>query len=285
MIVKSLHALKKISQEHPTTCVRAGALMAVLSYLDFFSTRRVALSTAASVCKKLLSDAADFVMEAVPYRQIFYHDMKARGFEDFDRQAVNIDLTMWSFAQSVHIDLTTWSFSQAEEKTKQTKIIVNADESVTLNDDVLGLIVFKSSISDPSSSLYSWSEDDETPCSWKFITCNPATSVTGLSLDGLNLSGKIGRGLEKLQSLKDSDIGSFSLVGNQFSGALPSDIDLPYLLVLITGTSQSRQHDKSESVRSHKSPTAVLFDVDTGRISIRHREMLKSTTLNVLERS
>ncbi|GJU82257.1 hypothetical protein Tco_1284622 [Tanacetum coccineum] len=33
---------------------------------------------------------------------------------------------------------------------------------------------------------------------------------------------------------------------------------------------------------SHKSPTAVLFDADTGRISIRHCEMLKSTTLNVL---
>ena len=35
---QSLQALKKISQEHPTACLRAGALMAVLSYLDFFST-------------------------------------------------------------------------------------------------------------------------------------------------------------------------------------------------------------------------------------------------------
>ncbi|KAK9129435.1 hypothetical protein Sjap_009922 [Stephania japonica] len=64
---QSLQALKKISQEHPTACLRAGALMAVLSYLDFFSTgvQRVALSTAANMCKKLPSDAADFVMEAV----------------------------------------------------------------------------------------------------------------------------------------------------------------------------------------------------------------------------
>ncbi|GKB90188.1 hypothetical protein Tco_0962460 [Tanacetum coccineum] len=37
--------------------------------------------------------------------------------------------------------------------------------------------------------------------------------------------------------------------------------------------------------RSHKSPTAVLFDVDTGRISIRQCEMLKSTTQNVLARA
>lgn len=36
--LQSLQALKKISLEHPTACLRAGALMAVLSYLDFFST-------------------------------------------------------------------------------------------------------------------------------------------------------------------------------------------------------------------------------------------------------
>ncbi|XP_058090942.1 E3 ubiquitin-protein ligase UPL3-like isoform X2 [Magnolia sinica] len=77
---QSLQALKKISQEHPTACLRAGALMAVLSYLDFFSTgvQRVALSTAANMCKKLPSDAADFVMEAVPLltNLLHYHDAK-----------------------------------------------------------------------------------------------------------------------------------------------------------------------------------------------------------------
>ncbi|KAL6954193.1 E3 ubiquitin-protein ligase upl3 [Sarracenia purpurea var. burkii] len=77
---QSLLALKKISQEHPTACLRAGALMAVLSYLDFFSTgiQRVALLTAANMCKKLPSDAADFVMEAVPLltNLLQYHDAK-----------------------------------------------------------------------------------------------------------------------------------------------------------------------------------------------------------------
>ncbi|KAK3028482.1 hypothetical protein RJ639_040051 [Escallonia herrerae] len=77
---QSLQALKKISQEHPTACLRAGALMAVLSYLDFFSTgvQRVALSTAANMCKKLPADAADFVMEAVPLltNLLQYHDSK-----------------------------------------------------------------------------------------------------------------------------------------------------------------------------------------------------------------
>ncbi|KAL9252131.1 E3 ubiquitin-protein ligase UPL3-like protein [Drosera capensis] len=77
---QSLQALKKISQEHPTACLRAGALMAVLSYLDFFSTgvQRVAVSTAANMCKKLPSDAADFVMEAIPHltNLLQYHDAK-----------------------------------------------------------------------------------------------------------------------------------------------------------------------------------------------------------------
>ncbi|XP_020591855.1 E3 ubiquitin-protein ligase UPL3-like [Phalaenopsis equestris] len=77
---QSLQALKKISQEHPTACLRAGALMAVLSFLDFFSTgvQRVALCTAANMCKKLPSDAAEFVMEAIPLltNLLHYHDAK-----------------------------------------------------------------------------------------------------------------------------------------------------------------------------------------------------------------
>ncbi|KAK8625185.1 hypothetical protein V6N13_090061 [Hibiscus sabdariffa] len=77
---QSLQALKKISQEHPTACLRAGALMAVLSYLDFFSTgvQRVALSIAANMCKKLPSDASDYIMEAVPLltNLLQYHDSK-----------------------------------------------------------------------------------------------------------------------------------------------------------------------------------------------------------------
>ncbi|XP_058750450.1 uncharacterized protein LOC131623458 isoform X2 [Vicia villosa] len=81
---QSLQALKNISQEHPTACLRAGALMAVLSYLDFFSTgvQRVALSTAANMCKKLPSDAADFVMEAVPLltNLLQYHDAKVISY-------------------------------------------------------------------------------------------------------------------------------------------------------------------------------------------------------------
>nr|GEV74088.1 hypothetical protein [Tanacetum cinerariifolium] len=49
-------------------------------------------------------------------------------------------------------------------------------------------------------------------------------------------------------------------------------LDSPYLLVLITGMSQSRQHVDTSLIHleSRKSPTAELFDDDSGRISIHH---------------
>ncbi|KAE8703155.1 E3 ubiquitin-protein ligase UPL3 [Hibiscus syriacus] len=75
-----LQALKKISQDHPTARLQAGGLMVVLSYLDFFSTgvQRAALSTAANMCRNLPSDAADYVMDAVPLltNLLQYHDSK-----------------------------------------------------------------------------------------------------------------------------------------------------------------------------------------------------------------
>uniref|UniRef100_A0A7N0USB0 Protein kinase domain-containing protein n=1 Tax=Kalanchoe fedtschenkoi TaxID=63787 RepID=A0A7N0USB0_KALFE len=88
-----------------------------------------------------------------------------------------------------------------------------------LNDDVLGLIVFKSDVHDPENHLAYWNEDDNSPCSWSYVKCNPAGRVTELSLDGLNLSGKIGRGLQKLQALK-----VLSLSHNKFAGVLSADM-------------------------------------------------------------
>eukprot|EP00245_Coleochaete_scutata_P015662 TRINITY_DN706_c0_g1_i1.p1 TRINITY_DN706_c0_g1~~TRINITY_DN706_c0_g1_i1.p1 ORF type:complete len:1941 (-),score=419.45 TRINITY_DN706_c0_g1_i1:667-6414(-) len=65
---QSLQALEKISHEHPSAVLRAGGLMAVLSYLDFFSTgvQRVAVSTAANICRQLSAESSDLVMEVVP---------------------------------------------------------------------------------------------------------------------------------------------------------------------------------------------------------------------------
>ncbi|KAL0737705.1 hypothetical protein Bca4012_013915 [Brassica carinata] len=94
--------------------------------------------------------------------------------------------------------------------------LINGDlDSTQLNDDVLGLIVFKSDVHDPSSHLESWNEDDISPCSWTYVKCNPKTSrVTELSLDGLSLTGKIGRGIQKLQNLKVLSLSNNNLTGN-----------------------------------------------------------------------
>ncbi|CAL5391861.1 unnamed protein product [Camellia sinensis] len=102
-------------------------------------------------------------------------------------------------------------------------ISVCSGNSPQLNDDVLGLIVFKSDLHDPFSYLESWNEDDNSPCSWNFIQCNQATGrVSHVSLDGLGLSGKIaGKGLQKLQSLK-----VLSLSGNNFTGTISPELAL-----------------------------------------------------------
>ncbi|CAI9098083.1 OLC1v1034662C1 [Oldenlandia corymbosa var. corymbosa] len=63
-----LQALEKISQEHPLACLQSGAILAVLNYIDFFSTvlQRVALSTVVNICKKLPSESPSPFMDAVP---------------------------------------------------------------------------------------------------------------------------------------------------------------------------------------------------------------------------
>ncbi|XP_022979681.1 probably inactive leucine-rich repeat receptor-like protein kinase At3g28040 [Cucurbita maxima] len=102
--------------------------------------------------------------------------------------------------------------------------------SPQLNDDILGLIVFKSALHDPSSLLASWNEDDDSPCSWEFVKCNPINGrVSELSIDGFGLSGRIGRGFEKLQHLK-----VLSLSGNNFTGNLSPELVLPPSLQRVT---------------------------------------------------
>ncbi|KAG6489097.1 probable LRR receptor-like serine/threonine-protein kinase IRK [Zingiber officinale] len=91
--------------------------------------------------------------------------------------------------------------------------------SSSLNDDILGLIVFKSGLEDPQSKLSSWSEDDESPCNWDGVRCGPKSNrVTELNLDGFGLSGRLGRGLLWLQFLQ-----TLSLSDNNFSGSLSAD--------------------------------------------------------------
>lgn len=93
-------------------------------------------------------------------------------------------------------------------------------QSPSLNDDVLGLIVFKADIQDPTGKLASWNEDDDSPCSWNGVECNPRSKrVSELNLDGFSLSGKLGRGLLQLQFLRKLSLSRNNLTGT-FSPAL-----------------------------------------------------------------
>ncbi|XP_057979363.1 probable LRR receptor-like serine/threonine-protein kinase IRK [Malania oleifera] len=85
----------------------------------------------------------------------------------------------------------------------------------SLNDDVLGLVVFKADIQDPKANLKSWNEDDDSPCNWFGVKCNPRLKrVTDLVLDGLSLSGRIGRGLLRLQYLRKLSLSKNNLTGS-----------------------------------------------------------------------
>ncbi|KAJ1388710.1 Protein kinase domain [Sesbania bispinosa] len=91
------------------------------------------------------------------------------------------------------------------------------------NDDVLGLIVFKAGLQDPKHRLSSWNEDDNSPCNWEGVKCDPLSNrVSALVLDGFSLSGHVDRGLLRLQFLQ-----ILSLSGNNFTG--PINPDLPRL--------------------------------------------------------
>ncbi|OIW15303.1 hypothetical protein TanjilG_10743 [Lupinus angustifolius] len=94
--------------------------------------------------------------------------------------------------------------------------------SPSLNDDVLGLIVFKADLQDPMGKLASWNEDDESACggNWVGVKCNSRSNrVTEINLDGFLLNGKIGIGLLRLQFLR-----KLSLSRNNLTGGISPNI-------------------------------------------------------------
>ncbi|ORY01005.1 hypothetical protein K493DRAFT_210243 [Basidiobolus meristosporus CBS 931.73] len=77
---QALSTLEKISVEYPTSIVREGGLLAVLMYLDFFSTnvQRTAVTTAANCSRNVPNDCFDMIKEVVPIleRLLSYSDQK-----------------------------------------------------------------------------------------------------------------------------------------------------------------------------------------------------------------
>ncbi|KAL6541659.1 hypothetical protein OROGR_011145 [Orobanche gracilis] len=84
-----------------------------------------------------------------------------------------------------------------------------------LEDDVLGLIVFKADIQDPSGNLRFWNGDNDSPCNWTGVKCDLRSGrVSELVLDGFGLSGKLGKGLLKLPFLQKLSLAKNNLTGN-----------------------------------------------------------------------
>ncbi|EOD15580.1 hypothetical protein EMIHUDRAFT_470519, partial [Emiliania huxleyi CCMP1516] len=77
---QALHALEKLSQEHPLAVLRAGGMLAVLQYVDFFAmgVQRRAVATAANMCRGLPVECAHLVADSVPLLSnlLSHHDQK-----------------------------------------------------------------------------------------------------------------------------------------------------------------------------------------------------------------
>ncbi|XP_071689805.1 leucine-rich repeat receptor-like protein kinase PXC2 [Rutidosis leptorrhynchoides] len=102
----------------------------------------------------------------------------------------------------------------------EKSILVVKSVNVALNDDVLGLMVFKADIQDPYFKLSSWKEEDDSPCKWVGVRCDKFSGrVTELHLPGLSLSGHVSKGLLRLQFLQ-----SLSLSRNNFTGYINNPV-------------------------------------------------------------
>ncbi|XVF17617.1 hypothetical protein REPUB_Repub10bG0138700 [Reevesia pubescens] len=99
-------------------------------------------------------------------------------------------------------------------------------QTLGLNTDGILLLSFKYLIlSDPLNVLQSWNSSNQTPCSWKGVTCgvqsnsNDYSRVTGLSLPSCQLLGSIPSDLGMIQHLENLDLSN-----NSLNGSLPFSI-------------------------------------------------------------
>lgn len=109
-------------------------------------------------------------------------------------------------------------------------IVLLFDRSLALNTDgVLLLSLRYSIIDDPLSVLRSWRFQDETPCSWRGVTCDESSRhVTVLSLPSSKLSGTLPSNLGSLPWLQRLDLSNNSINGS-FPASLLNATELRFL--------------------------------------------------------
>ncbi|KAL9815727.1 putative protein kinase RLK-Pelle-LRR-III family [Arabidopsis thaliana] len=102
--------------------------------------------------------------------------------------------------------------------------------SLALTTDGVLLLSFRYSIvDDPLYVFRSWRFDDETPCSWRGVTCDASSRhVTVLSLPSSNLTGTLPSNLGSLNSLQRLDLSNNSINGS-FPVSLLNATELRFL--------------------------------------------------------
>ena len=89
-----------------------------------------------------------------------------------------------------------------------------------LSEEGLALLAMKSSLADPQNKLENWKlNGTATPCLWSGIACDNISSVVGLYLGFMNLSGTLSADVGRLKNLVN-----LSLEYNNFTGPLPGEI-------------------------------------------------------------
>ncbi|KAL9247000.1 hypothetical protein vseg_020474 [Gypsophila vaccaria] len=92
--------------------------------------------------------------------------------------------------------------------------------SSALSPDGEALVSFRASVLSSDGILLKWRPEDEDPCRWKGVTCDPKSRrVIHLDLSNHKLSGQIAPDIGKLDRLE-----ILALNGNTFYGKIPSEL-------------------------------------------------------------
>lgn len=148
---QTLSTLEKISEEVPSSIVREGGLMALLSYIDFFSfhVQRTAITAAANCCRSLSIESFDRVVEVIPiFKNILgYPDQRVveqaclaivrivdsyRYYPDKLEQLLSKDLII-AIKAIINPDSTTVSASTYTQCLKMLTTAVKASPAVAIN--------------------------------------------------------------------------------------------------------------------------------------------------------
>ena len=103
LVTIALTTLEKLSHDHPGPILRAGGLVAVLSFLDFFATgvQRSAVTTAANVCRGVPQDCFHFTVDAIP---ILTNLLRYQDHKIIEKACLAFSRLVDSFAKnSVHL--------------------------------------------------------------------------------------------------------------------------------------------------------------------------------------